>query len=287
MARKKTSAAEDMVQMVAKLPWWGGVALALAGWVVFHRLAATAPAPVAMQPGQMAGFLQRSILASLAYALQYIFPMLCLVAACVSWFGRRKRQALVQSVTRSGSADALNGMSWLEFEMLVAQAFRLQGFAVAEQGGAQADGGVDLVARKGSETWLVQCKQWRAFKVGVDVVRELYGVMAARGAAGGYVVTSGQFTDDARTFAEGRNVRLIDGTKLFGLLQQARTSLADQRSKPSPGGNAAPVQVATAPKTPSCPVCSAAMVRRTASKGANAGSQFWGCSTFPKCRGTR
>lgn len=35
-----------------------------------------------------------------------------------------------------------------------------------------------------------------------------------------------------------------------------------------------------------CPKCGAAMVLRKARKGANAGKQFWGCSTFPSCRGT-
>ncbi len=34
----------------------------------------------------------------------------------------------------------------------------------------------------------------------------------------------------------------------------------------------------------SCPKCGAAMVRRVAKRGENAGSEFWGCSTFPKCR---
>ncbi|MBQ6041356.1 MAG: topoisomerase DNA-binding C4 zinc finger domain-containing protein [Oscillospiraceae bacterium] len=33
-----------------------------------------------------------------------------------------------------------------------------------------------------------------------------------------------------------------------------------------------------------CPRCGAAMVLRTANKGANAGKQFYGCSAFPKCR---
>ena len=65
------------------------------------------------------------------------------------------------------------------------------------------DGGIDLVLSKGSEKFLVQCKQWKAFKVGVTVVRELYGVMAAKGAAGGFVVSSGRFTDDATAFASG------------------------------------------------------------------------------------
>ena len=38
---------------------------------------------------------------------------------------------------------------------------------------------------------------------------------------------------------------------------------------------------------PHCPKCGAMMVVRTATKGENAGSRFWGCSAFPKCRGTR
>jgi len=37
---------------------------------------------------------------------------------------------------------------------------------------------------------------------------------------------------------------------------------------------------------PSCPNCGLEMVMRTAKKGAHAGRQFWGCSSFPKCRGT-
>ena len=34
----------------------------------------------------------------------------------------------------------------------------------------------------------------------------------------------------------------------------------------------------------SCPKCDAPMVRRVAKRGDNAGNEFWGCSTFPKCR---
>ncbi len=35
-----------------------------------------------------------------------------------------------------------------------------------------------------------------------------------------------------------------------------------------------------------CPTCGASMVKRVAKKGANAGTPFWGCSTYPKCKGT-
>jgi len=37
---------------------------------------------------------------------------------------------------------------------------------------------------------------------------------------------------------------------------------------------------------PFCPLCNGLMVVRIAKQGGNAGSQFWGCADYPKCRGT-
>ncbi|NQU38512.1 MAG: DUF2726 domain-containing protein [Lentisphaerae bacterium] len=51
-----------------------------------------------------------------------------------------------------------------------------------------------------------------------------------------------------------------------------------------------PVEIDTASDAPSepatnlCPSCGGDMVRRKASKGKNAGQEFWGCSNYPKCR---
>jgi len=272
---------EDLMDLVAMLPWWAGVMLALASYVVLRQLAA-APPPAAV-PGQMANLVTGSMVRGLAMVGQYLLPLICLLGALASFLARRKRAALVDKVTMSNSASALNSMSWQEFEQLVGEAFRLQGYTVAETGGGGADGGVDLVLRKGGETFLVQCKQWKAFKVGVDVVRQLYGVMAARGAAGGFVISSGTFTPDAEAFAQGRNLTLVDGSKLLGLIRQAKASFEACRAGPS----AASKTPASPAATPVCPKCSAPMVQRTARQGANAGAQFWGCTRFPACRGTR
>ena len=54
------------------------------------------------------------------------------------------------------------------------------------------------------------------------MVRELFGLMAAKGAAGGFVVTSGRFTQEAKDFATGSNIRLVDGEALFALIQSVR-----------------------------------------------------------------
>ena len=286
--RKRTSTADELLELVAMLPWWAGVLLALVSYFVLHNIASQ-PVVAPTQPGQMGAMVTQSIWKSLATAGQYILPLICLLGAVTSVWRRRERMNLVVDVARSKATDALDGMSWREFEMLVGEGFRLQGYQVVETGGGGADGGVDLVLTKpgksGGEKFLVQCKQWRAYKVGVDVVRELYGVMAAKGATGGFVVTSGRFTDEAISFASGRNVALVDGPKLHGLLRQAQVS-AERSPAQKP---AVPVAHSPAPsaKALACPLCAKPMVRRSAKRGANAGGEFWGCTGYPTCRGTR
>nr|WP_241092696.1 topoisomerase DNA-binding C4 zinc finger domain-containing protein [Pseudomonas viridiflava] len=67
-----------------------------------------------------------------------------------------------------------------------------------------------------------------------------------------------------------------------------RTQTLPSRANPAPvtSGSSIPTS-ARLPATNSCPSCGASMVRRTARKGKHAGRQFWGCSKFPICKGTR
>lgn len=46
----------------------------------------------------------------------------------------------------------------------------------------------------------------------------------------------------------------------------------------------APVASAQGSQAGICPLCGGRLVLRTATRGANAGNKFWGCSNFPKCR---
>jgi DNA-binding helix-hairpin-helix protein with protein kinase domain len=73
-------------------------------------------------------------------------------------------------------------------------------------------------------------------------------------------------------------------------LQFLGVALPDAGSIPTAHISAASRLQRAAPSTASgvhCPRCGSAMVRRTASRGLNVGSEFWGCSRFPQCRGTR
>lgn len=292
--RKQSSVFEDLYGIAAALPWWVGVTAAIFAYVALHRYA-VAEVPVSTAPGQMGQMVVSQMVKALSAYGQYIVPLILLAGALASWLGRRKRQGLVSDVAAARSGDALRQMTWRDFERLVGEVFRMRGYAVAETGGSGADGGVDLRLRKGNELALVQCKQWRAYKVPVTVVRELYGVMTAQGAAQGYVVTSGQFTADARAFASGRNIELIDGEALTALAKRVRAAAqVDRNARPTASANApasgTPPQRPEARSpgaAPECPRCGAAMIQRIAKQGANAGNPFWGCTTFPKCRGVR
>ena len=113
----------------------------------------------------------------------------------------------------------------------MAQFFRRQGFSATEHILGGADGGVDVMLTRGSERFLVQCKHWSTRAVGPSVVRELNGVIAARGAAGGFVVTSGSFTAAARAFAAEAGIQLVDGIALrSGAALQTRTAAAVRTS---------------------------------------------------------
>lgn len=286
------------MDLVALLPWWAGVGLALVSYLVFSSLAAKG-APT-ITPGQMPSGVAGTLIAALSKVLQYLVPLLCLAGAGLSAWRRRERAGLLARATGADTSLEVSRMSWQQFELLVGEAFRSQGYKVAELGGAGPDGGVDLVLSKDGARYLVQCKQWRAFKVGVSVVRELFGVMAAQKAAGGFLVTSGRLTEEAKAFADGKNITLIDGDRLGKFLRSGQKDhvpptapTARERGSVVDVGQAAtrpdagsPDLRAVAGQVPSCPRCSKAMIRRVARQGARSGQAFWGCSDYPSCRGT-
>ncbi|NVZ10565.1 restriction endonuclease [Allochromatium humboldtianum] len=278
--KKKQSAFEDTVEIASWLPWWAGLLLAVVSYLGLHALAVTAPPSTPAMPGELGNVVVAQMFRTMAFYGQYLLPAIFTLGALVSVLRRGKRAKLYQDVSRTPSQQALESLTWHEFELLIGEWFRRQGYAVVETGGVgEPDGGIDLVLSKQNQIYLVQCKQWKALQVGVNVVRELMGVMAVQNASGGFVVTSGRFTDEARRFAEQAKITLIDGRQLTGLLrQQSKASAA------RPAVQSAPASPEAAP---ACPKCGADMVMRTASRGANAGRSFWGCSQFPTCRATR
>ncbi|XHR31050.1 MAG: restriction endonuclease [Chthoniobacteraceae bacterium] len=204
-----------------------------------------------------------------------------ILAICSTFHGWRRRGLVEQQK----SLETLQSTSWKDFEFLVAEAYKRQGYAVDFSFNRGADGGVDLILQKGGRTTFVQCKQWKKSSVGAPVIREMFGIMTAERANDLIVVTSGKFTSEARTFAEANHIQLVDGPMLLELIRSVQTK---GRANVAPEPLMATVTPITQPaNSPKCPKCNGDMIERVAGRGAKAGQKFWGCRSYPSCNGTR
>ena len=105
------------------------------------------------------------------------------------------------------------------FEKLVAMSFEQEGFSVQRAGGANPDGGIDLLANKNGVTFGVQCKHWKAWRVGVKEVRAFFGALRDRKIRNGFLVTLEGYTNDAAEFARRNGIELMDETLLLENLE--------------------------------------------------------------------
>lgn len=261
--RRKNSALDDLLDISISIPLWANLLIAATLFASLRFYAGGESPTISITTGE--GIVGH-MLKVLGYYGQFLLPPVFILGGIIGSFRRKLRSDRFNRISSNQDPGAaIRNLSWHEFEQMTGEALRRQGYTV-EETNKGPDGGVDLVLRLHGELFLVQCKQWKALKVSVQVVRELYGVMAAQGATGGLVVTSGAFTSEAIKFASGTNIQLIDGKSLVRWFRAE----GDVVAKPVPN--------------PRCPRCGDVMTPRFARGG---GKVFWGCTHFPACRGTR
>jgi len=108
----------------------------------------------------------------------------------------------------------------------------------------------------------------------VKVVREFLGALTDAGIPKGIFITLSGCTREAKQLAEKHGIEFVNETGLAKLIEET-----DVRFDPE--------TLAILRDTRKyCPKCESEMVLRTAKKGLGAGSQFWGCSAYPKYRFT-
>lgn len=268
MARRSSRTSLPLDEVLLKLPPWVSLTLGVVSYAVLELLQRTHSA----SKGGLLFSFATSLYAPMALVFFVFF-------AALSGVHRARRAKLVDQQT---GLDSLRHTSWKDFEILVAEAFRRQGYTAHCSLGTGADGGVDIVMRKAGCTTLVQCKRWKEWSVGVSVVREMFGILHDRQADEVIIVTTGHFTGDAVAFAKGKPIRLIDGAHLWQMVRQIQAC-----SDVEPAAGAETHVHADLTESPECPKCGGEMVRKEARRGASAGSYFWSCSRFPKCRGNR
>lgn len=143
--------------------------------------------------------------------------------------------------TLEGLAEMQNlaAMPWEDFEHLVRELFERRfasGGSEVRITRASRDHGVDAVIFdpdpiRGGKI-VVQAKRY-TIPVDVSAVRDLYGTVMNEGANTGILVTTSTFGPDAYAFANGKQLKLLNGSELLGLLQEVgfkfRIDIAEAR----------------------------------------------------------
>ena len=170
-------------------------------------------------------------------------------------------------------------IEWRRFEKVTKEFLSMTGF-VATETKTGADGGVDIRVHKVGNPeaiGIIQCKAWHTYKVGIKVVRELFGVMAAERIRMGMIITSGVFTGEAEEFGSANKLKLVSGSQFLELIKR----LPEEKQQ-----HLLNVALEGDYSTPTCPQCDVKLVKRESSKGRSAGGFFWGCINYPRCKQT-
>ena len=183
-------AEKSLFAVLLRSPWW--VSFAVVGLVVLAA-GALLPREYAVV-GALAGF-----------------PVF--VVGCIAAWRQLRAPSPAQVAAMLGTVSA---MPWRGFADALAAAWARAGCAVERLPG---NGAADFVLTQGGRTTLVSARRWKAATHGVEPLRELHAAMQAREAAAGiYVATHGQVSDNARAFAREHGIALLQGDAVAVLL---------------------------------------------------------------------
>lgn len=173
--------------------------------------------------------------------------------------------------------DFLKSLEWKRYEDVCMEYLRIKN-CNANVTCTGADGGIDIKISdsSGNVFAIGQCKAWNK-PIGVSLIRELYGVMAAEGVKHGIFLTTSIYSPDALEFAKNKNLLLIDGNEFINLINGLNDTDKRRIDSLAADGDYS---------TPTCVRCNVKMVKRVANKGNKPGKEFWGCINYPKCKCT-
>ena len=149
----------------------------------------------------------------------------CTLAIVYLWWVKRRRTEMQLGL------QALAGMHWREFSTLIKRMLReRRGLReVADPTEEVREPSSDFLLSDGPNTWLVSCKHGLAYRIGTAAVNELGAVARLGGAKGGLLITEGRVERDGLAAAEKQSVEVLDGPRLWPLLQPYLPAEIDTR----------------------------------------------------------
>ncbi len=144
---------------------------------------------------------------SLCYTYVFLSPLIL-----VFLLRTLMKKGDLEKARKKGNFDKL---TWFQMEKAAKDYYKSKGFKVSLKGGGSADGGVDLIAKKGRRCVLVQVKHYKS-NVGVKIVREMLGVMVDSDQFNElHIISSTGFTKPARELASRHSIVLLGRKELI------------------------------------------------------------------------
>jgi len=221
--------------------------------------------------------LLRAAWPTLKTALPWTAGILAVASFSYLLVRRRRRPRLAANF----NIASIRRLSLREFERVLSESFKLQGYMVEERGQVERSAGIVLTLLKPNQRILVRCVHRTSAQVGVEAARGLYEVMSLEAASGGLIVTSEALSSELRAWVADKPIGLIEERALLELLNRGRalkprSTNSAPRREPHLGPPLAELL--------DCPVCGAPMVLKPDPQLTQ--EHVFGCSV-PRCPGTR
>ena len=173
--------------------------------------------------------------------LLLLLPSFVLTASLMAWFfivkfflndlpNRLLDKRIQVRIFRNGEQDRSDPelLQWVralnssEFERYVAYLFERNGYKTTVVGKSH-DQGIDVIATKAGTIYYIQCKRLTDWKVRVEQVRDFYGAITDHLNGGkGYYVTTSSYTQEAKDFAKGKPLELLDDEDLISMIRSTK-----------------------------------------------------------------
>ena len=152
---------------------------------------------------------------------QLALPMLIAAAIAIPFLGISLFAGYRQ--LREPSAEHLDellarvrAMPWENFSGVLREALRRDGYRIEDVNQDPVDFKVD----KASRIAIISCKRWKAAQTGIGPLRELHAAKDRHDAGECIYIAAGDFTANAREFAQQKSIRLVHGRALAKMIER-------------------------------------------------------------------
>lgn len=199
--------------------------------------------------------------------------MLCLIAALGAVVAHRWRT----NVLSHDNLQSIRRLSQKDFNHLVEEGFRHQGYLVQSSERFSSRAGIDLILRKSEKHILVLCRRDPEPRRQMAAVQELHTATATLQGGSGLLITCESVAPEVKVFAADQGIAVIEGSALLKLVERASGRIFRPAMRREPHF--------TTPLTaiPACTSCGGPMAPEGYDERGDGEQETWFCARGEGC----